>query len=67
MEHKVVSDGWYLRFALTCRTVPESYLKPDEELPTYPVRLERGANSFVSRLFCGRDAENVGGLAAKRR
>ncbi|KAK4544745.1 hypothetical protein LTR36_003994 [Oleoguttula mirabilis] len=35
LEHKVVPEG-YLRFALTCRTVLENHLKP-EERPQYPV------------------------------
>ena len=29
LEHKVVPEG-YLRFALTCRTVLEDHLKPEE-------------------------------------
>lgn len=35
LEHKVVPEG-YLRFALTCRTVLQGHLKP-EERPTYEV------------------------------
>ena len=35
LEHKVVPEG-YLRFALTCRTVLENHLKP-EERPSYEV------------------------------
>ncbi|KAK5123745.1 hypothetical protein LTR85_002381 [Meristemomyces frigidus] len=35
LEHKVVPEG-YLRFALTCRTVLENHLKP-EERPQYEV------------------------------
>ena len=35
LEHKVVPEG-YLRFALTCRTVLENHLKPDER-PNYIV------------------------------
>lgn len=38
LEHKVVSEG-YLRFALTCRTVLENHLKP-EERPDYEVKVD---------------------------
>jgi len=36
LEHKVLPES-HLRFALTCRTVEEGHLKP-EELPTYEVK-----------------------------
>ena len=48
MEHKVVSDG-YLRFALTCRTVLEGHLKP-EEMPTYPMLPETEAERYRGPL-----------------